>query len=134
VALSGHRAPFEVQRVGPVDQHEGRLQQVVAVGATPHHVQEEVQLGRRRQVEQGSAHDAPSPGARARSPRRRGAHGGRAAFGDAGQRRPPAQLLEAIGLRRLAAPGQGRPASQSGRARRGSASPSASRDRLSRSS
>jgi hypothetical protein len=48
-------APFEVQRVAPVDQHEGRLQQVVAVGASADHVQEQVQLGRRRQVVQGCA-------------------------------------------------------------------------------
>ena len=43
-------APLDVQRVAPVDQHEHRLQQVVAVGASPDHVQEQVQLGRRRDV------------------------------------------------------------------------------------
>ena len=43
-------AALDVQRVGPVDQHEDRLQQVVAVGAPPGDVQEQVQLGRRRQV------------------------------------------------------------------------------------
>ena len=45
-------APLEVQRVAPVDQHEHRLQQVVAVGAPPDDVQEQVQLGRRRHVEE----------------------------------------------------------------------------------
>ena len=43
-------APLEVQRVAPVDQHEHRLQQVIAVGAAADHVQEQVQLGRRRHV------------------------------------------------------------------------------------
>ena len=41
-------AQLEVQRVVPVDQHEDRLQQVVAVGAPAGDVQEQVELGRRR--------------------------------------------------------------------------------------
>ena len=46
-------AQLEVQRVAPVDQHEDRLQQVVAVGAAAGDVQEQVELGRRRQVVDG---------------------------------------------------------------------------------
>ena len=53
-------APLEVQRVAPVDQHEHRLQQVVAVGAPADHVQEQVQLGRRRHVEQRCAGSSQS--------------------------------------------------------------------------
>ena len=43
-------AALEVQRVAPVDQHEHRLQQVVAVGAPADDVQEQVELGRRGNV------------------------------------------------------------------------------------
>jgi hypothetical protein len=41
-------AQLEVQPVAPVDELEHRLQQVVAIGAAPHHMKEQVQLGRRR--------------------------------------------------------------------------------------
>ena len=41
-------AQREVERVAPVEQSECRLQQVVAVGATPDDVQEQVELGGRR--------------------------------------------------------------------------------------
>ena len=44
---------FEMQCVAPVDQHEHRLQQVVAVGAPTGHMQEQVEFGRGRNVEQG---------------------------------------------------------------------------------
>ena len=43
-------AQLEMQRVAPVDQHEDRLQQVHAVGPAPDDVQEEVELGGRRNV------------------------------------------------------------------------------------
>ena len=43
---------FKVQRVAPVDQHEDRLQQVVAVGPPARDVQEQVELGRCRHVVQ----------------------------------------------------------------------------------
>jgi hypothetical protein len=46
------RPPLEMQRIAPVQQHEGGLQQVVAVGPAPSDVQEEVELGRRGHVVQ----------------------------------------------------------------------------------
>jgi len=46
-------AQLEVQRVAPVDQHEYRLQQVVAVCTAPRHVQEQIELGRGWNVEKG---------------------------------------------------------------------------------
>ena len=66
-------AALEVQRVAPVDQHEHRLQQVVAVGAPADDVQEQVELGRRRHVVErvSSVRSQPSSG-RARHRRRRG--------------------------------------------------------------
>src|SRR3954462_13778006 len=42
-----------MQGVVPVDQHEGRLQQVIAVGPPAGDVQEQVELGRRRNVVEG---------------------------------------------------------------------------------
>jgi hypothetical protein len=49
--------PLEMQRIAPVDQHEDRLQQVIAVGAFPDHMEKRVQLGRRRDVvERADAH------------------------------------------------------------------------------
>ena len=41
-----------MQRVTPIDQHENRLQQVVAVGAATRDVQKQVQFGRRRDIMQ----------------------------------------------------------------------------------
>ena len=43
-------AQLEVQRVRPVDEHEDRLQQVIAVRPLADDVQEEVELGRCGQV------------------------------------------------------------------------------------
>jgi hypothetical protein len=51
---------LEVQGVAPVDQHEHRLQQVVAIGAPPGDVQEQVQLGRSRHVVQLSCNSKPA--------------------------------------------------------------------------
>ena len=54
-------APLEVQRVGPVGQHKGRLQQVVAIWAPADDMQEQVQLGRRGDlVQRLQAHDGRS--------------------------------------------------------------------------
>ena len=60
-------AALNVQRVGPIDQHEHRLQRVVAVGTAPDHMQEQVHLCRRTEVVQrfhGVA--APAGSSRAR--------------------------------------------------------------------
>ncbi len=43
----------KVQHVAPVDQHKGRLQQVVPVGAAPCDVQEQVQLGGSGNIQDG---------------------------------------------------------------------------------
>ena len=90
-------AALEVQRVGPVDQHEHRLQQVVAVGAPADDVQEQVQLGRRRQVVQRAFMRAAGPSRRARIVTAGGAsrRGLDPAFGAARQADVPAELLEA---------------------------------------
>ena len=112
-------ARLEVQRVGPVDQHEHRLQQVVAVVAPADHVQEQVQLGRRRHVVQRAQASSRRPGARARS----SAGSGRAlraqrAVARTRPGRPASRAVRSPRPRgRLAAAGHGRPRSQSGSAR-----------------
>ncbi len=45
-------AYLEMQRVAQVDETEDRLQQVIAVGAATHHVQEQIQFGGSRNVVQ----------------------------------------------------------------------------------
>ncbi|MEY4345802.1 MAG: hypothetical protein RL032_1634, partial [Pseudomonadota bacterium] len=44
------RAQVKVQRVAPINQHESRLQQVVAVRTPPSDVQKEIKFGRGRYV------------------------------------------------------------------------------------
>ena len=56
-------AQLEVERVAPVDQHHQRMEQMHAVGALADDVQEQVQLGRRRDVVEradGHARDSKS--------------------------------------------------------------------------
>ena len=96
----GRRArSSKCRRVAPVDQHEHRLQQVVAVGAPPDHVQEQVQLGRRRHVvERAQAHGVGSvQRGRAAVHRRRRRRAAPAACRrrEARQVDRPAELLEA---------------------------------------
>jgi hypothetical protein len=134
-------AALEVQRVGPVDQHEGRLQQVIAVGAPA-----------RRRAGTGSAWPAP-----AGRTGRAASHGGRAgpfqgSAGDARARdggrlarrasmqpsasracRPPAELLEACAAAGAARRRPGPAGQPVGQARSGSARP-ARRATVSRSS
>ena len=135
---------LEVQRVGPVDQHEGRLQQVVAVGAAADDVQEEVELGGRGQVVQGmravGLHGAAGRSGPGRTNRRIQHHAAASRRRDcvAPRSRPspwraersPASPAARSRLRlphvRRARPGP--PASQSGSAASGTSSPSASRD------
>ena len=59
-------AALDVQRVAPVDQHEHRLQQVIAVGAPADDMQEQVELGRRRRRRRARAR--PSRSARRSRP------------------------------------------------------------------
>ena len=49
-AQAAASAPLDVQGVAPVDEREGRLQQVVAVRAAARDVQKQIELGRRGQV------------------------------------------------------------------------------------
>ena len=99
---------LEVQRVAPVDQHEHRLQQVVAVGAPADDVQEQVELGRRRQVVE-RLHGGQ--GARTRCAGRPGGCGAlRVAC-----RRPGADLATGRRCQPGTARGAGRPARRTGR-------------------
>ena len=111
-------AALEVQRVAPVDQHEQRLQQVVAVGAPADDVQEQVQLGRRRHVVERAQRSSACSRAVELDPHRRPAAAARASAATApsAKRREvdaPAELLEAgaRGLRRARRAGP-RPAAQ----------------------
>lgn len=46
-------AHLEMQNIAPIDQHEDRLQQVIAIGPATRDMQKQVQFGRRRHVVQG---------------------------------------------------------------------------------
>ena len=125
-------AAFEVQRVAPVDQHEHRLQQVVAVVAAADDMQEQVQLGRRRHVVQRAQRPSRS-GALQPDPQRRPAGGCRARRSDD----PPSELRQVdLDQPSCSKPALGRrhgsrrrwprpPASQSNSAASGSGSPNA---------
>jgi hypothetical protein len=43
----------KVKHIPPVDQHEGRLQQVIAIGSTASDVQKQIQFAWRRDMMQG---------------------------------------------------------------------------------